>query len=119
MRRAFFNALAALGLAVLSFAALPAVAQGPIGTLARGAYVCELPGDAQGNAGVVQEDRSFTVLNASRYRSSGGGGTYLRREAVVEITTGPLAGDRFAVVSERFLRLMEGEKPGRMRCVRR
>lgn len=119
MTRAFLQALAALGLAVIAFAALPALAQGQIGTLTRGAYVCELPGDAAGRAGMVQEGASFTVLTSSRYSSASGGGTYLRRGDVVEMTSGPHAGVRFQVVAENFLRRIEDGKPGRMRCVRR
>ncbi len=119
MTRAFLQALTALGLAILAFAAWPALAQGQIGTLARGAYICELPGDAAGRAGEVQDGASFTVLTSSRYTANDGGGTYLRRGDVVEMTSGPHAGRRFRVLSENFLRLIEDDKPSRMRCVRR
>jgi hypothetical protein len=121
MLRAFLSALAALMLAVLTFAALPALAQeqGRIGTLERGAYVCELPGDAAGQAGVEQEALSFTIASASRYTSQAGGGTYLRRGDTVEMTSGPHVGTRYEIVSERFLRRLEGGQPGRLRCVKR
>lgn len=115
---AFIKALAALGLAVLAFAADPALAQRQIGTLERGAYVCELPGDATARAGIEQEQENFTIASASRYSSQAGSGTYLRRGDVVEMTSGPRTGERYQVVSERFLRKMDDGRPGRLRCVR-
>ena len=118
MLRAFLNALAALVLAAVAFAAIPAIAQGEIGTLERGAYVCELPGDATGRAGVVQPDENFTIASASRYTSPQGAGTYLRRGNVLEMTSGPRNGERYQVVSANFLRKLENGEPGRLRCVR-
>lgn len=118
MFRAFLEALAVLALAVLAFAALPALAQGKIGTVERGTYVCELPGDATGRAGVVQPDESFTIASASRYRSPHGSGTYLRRGDVLEMTSGPRNGERYRIVSDKFLRKLENGEPGRLRCIR-
>lgn len=118
MLRAFLNSLAALALAALAFAAIPALAQGEIGTLERGAYVCELPGDATGRAGIVQADASFSIDSASRYGSPQGSGTYLRRGNVLEMTSGPRNGERYQIVSEKFLRKLENGQPGRLRCVR-
>ena len=119
MLRAFLEALLALALALLAFSEAPAQAQGRIGTLERGTYVCELPGDAAGRAGIEQPDLGFTIGSASRYSSKDGPGTYLRRGNVVEMTSGPRNGDRFQVVSERFLRKLEDGKPGRLRCIKR
>lgn len=124
MSKASLNALAALVPAVIAFAALPALAQtdlreqGQIGTLERGAYVCELPGDAAGRAGIVQEELGFTIASASRYSSSDGPGTYLRRGATVEMTSGPRTGERYQVVTERFLRRLDNGQPGRLRCIK-
>ena len=118
MLRAFLNALAALALAALAFAALPALAQGEIGTLERGAYVCELPGDATGRAGVEQPEANFAITSASRYTSPQGSGTYLRRGNVLEMTSGPRNGERYQVISSKFLRKLENGDPGRLRCVR-
>jgi len=119
MARAFLHALAALALAMLAFTAFPAAAQGRIGTLAHGAYICELPGDAAGHAGIEQADSNFTIASASRYNSPQGPGTYLRRGDVVEMTSGPRNGERYQLVSENFLRKLEDGRPGRLRCVRR
>ena len=105
---------AAIGLAVL---AAPAAAEGSIGTLPRGAYVCELPGDAAGQAGIPQPDAGFTIESSSRYSASQGGGTYLRRGGMLMMTSGPRQGERFTIVSEGFLRRMENSGPGRLRCV--
>lgn len=98
--------------------AAPAFAQGAIGTVARGAFACELPGDAAGQAGIPQPDRSFTIESASRYSSPQGGGSYLRRGNTLTMTSGPRQGESFLVVSEGFLRLIEDGRPGRLRCVR-
>jgi len=118
MSHAFLKALAALVLAAPAFAALPAAAQGKIGTLERGQYVCELPGDAAGRAGVEQEGENFTISSASRYTAPDGSGTYLRRGNVLEMTSGARNGARYQVVSERFLRKLEDGTPGRLRCVK-
>jgi hypothetical protein len=98
--------------------AVPAFAQGAIGTVERGAYVCELPGDAGARAGVVQPERALTIESASRYSSPQGSGTYLRRGDILQLTSGPRQGESYAVISGGFLRLIEDGKPGRLRCVR-
>ena len=105
---------------VLLAAALPAsaFAQGAIGTVERGLFVCELPGDAAGRAGVPQPERNFTIESASRYSSAQGSGSYLRRGDTLTLTSGPRQGESYAVISEGFLRLIEGGRPGRLRCVR-
>jgi len=95
----------------------PALAQGAIGTVSRGTFACELPGDAAGQASIPQPDRNITIENASRYSSPQGGGSYLRRGDTLTLTSGPRQGESFAVISEGFLRLLEGGKPGRLRCV--
>jgi hypothetical protein len=113
------SGMKALPLALLAatLAAAPAFAQGAIGTVARGSYSCELPGDAGGRAGVAQPDRNFTIQSSSRYGSPQGNGTYLRRGDTLTLTSGPRQGESYAVVSEHFLRKIEGGRPGRLRCV--
>lgn len=98
--------------------AQPAFAQGAIGVAERGAYVCELPGDAGSVAGIVQPSLALTIESASRYSSPQGGGTYLRRGDTLVLTSGPRQGESYAVVSASFLRRIEDGKPGRLRCVR-
>lgn len=106
---------------VISLAALVAAAgasaQGTIGTVPRGGYVCELPGDAAGAVGRPQPDAGFTILSASRYASPQGEGTYLRRGDTLAMTSGPRQGDSYAIVADGFLRKVEAGKPGRLRCV--
>lgn len=99
--------------------ASPALAQDRIGTIERGTYNCELPGDAAGTVGIPQPDESFTITAASRYSSPQGEGTYLRRGNVVTMTSGPRNGTRYAVESQGYLRKIENGQPGRLRCVRR
>jgi hypothetical protein len=106
-------------LALAAPLASPALAQGAIGTVARGTFACELPGDAAGQAGISQPERNLTIESASRYSSPQGSGSYLRRGDMLTLTSGPRQGERYAVLSEDFLRLIEGGQPGRMRCVRR
>lgn len=96
----------------------PASAQGAIGTIPRGTFVCELPGDAAGRAGIAQPDRNLTIESASRYSSPQGGGSYLRRGETLTLTSGPRQGESYAIVSDGFLRLIEAGKAGRLRCVR-
>lgn len=98
--------------------AVPALAQGAIGTVERGVYICELPGDAGGRAGIVQPERELTIQSASRYSSPQGSGTYLRRGDILVLTSGPRQGESYSVVGNGFLRLNEDGKPGRLRCVR-
>ena len=109
---------ASLSLLVLCSIAAPAAAQGAIGTVERGSYVCELPGDAAGKAGIEQPQRNFTIESASRYSSPQGEGTYLRRGDVLTLTSGPRKGETFSVFSTGRLRLLEDGRPGRLRCVR-
>ena len=103
---------------LLAVAAAPALAQGAIGTLERGSYVCELPGNAAGRAGVEQPEQGFTIESASRYSSPQGAGTYLRRGGTVVLTSGPRQGESYVLVSGGFLRRIENGQPGRLRCVR-
>lgn len=98
--------------------AAPALAQGAIGTVERGGYTCELPGDAGGKAGIAQRDRAFAIESASRYSSKQGSGTYLRRGNTLTFTSGARQGESYAVISTGFLRRIEGGQPGRLRCVR-
>lgn len=115
MKRILFIVLAASA-AVFSTSA---VAQEQIGTIEQGRYVCELPGDAAGAAGIPQPDESFTITSASRYTSPQGEGTYLRRGDRVTMTSGPRNGDSYAIISRGFLRKIENGEPSRLRCVRR
>jgi len=113
MKRRFLSILLAVGLAS------PAFAQGAIGTVQRGTFACELPGDAGGQAGVAQPARDITIESASRYSSPQGQGSYLRRGDTLTLTSGPRQGESYAVITEGFLRLIEGGQPGRLRCVLR
>ena len=108
----------ALPLLLIAGLAVPAMAQGPIGTIERGTYLCELPGDAGGRAGIPQPDREFTIISASRYSAPQGKGTYLRRGDTLLLSTGPRQGESYAVVGTGFLRQIEDGKPGRLRCIR-
>lgn len=97
----------------------PAQAQSEIGTIERGRYVCELPGDVRGEAGIEQPDENFTIASASRYLSPQGNGTYLRRGDRVQMTSGPRNGTSYQIIGRDFLRKIEANgEPGRLRCFR-
>jgi len=100
--------------------AAPALAQGPVGTAARGSYSCELPGNAAGAAGIAQPEANFRIASASRYQSAQGDGTYLRQGDTIRFTSGPRKGEAYGLESENFLRRLGPDgKPTRLRCVRR
>tara|TARA_A100001391_G_scaffold46046_1_gene27088 strand:+ start:8811 stop:9164 length:354 start_codon:yes stop_codon:yes gene_type:complete len=110
--------LTTLALASAAIAA-PTLAQNEIGTIERGTYICELPGDVRGTAGIPQPQANFTIESASRYTSPQGNGTYLRRGNEVRMTSGPRNGDAYRVISRSFLRLLDADgTPGKLRCIR-
>ena len=105
--------------ALLAASASIAFAQGPIDTVERGVYVCELPGDDANFAAVPQPERNFTIQTSSRYSSPQGDGTYLRRGNRVEITSGPRRGESYLVIHPGFLRDRQADgTAGRLRCIR-
>lgn len=99
--------------------AAPVAAEGPIGTIERGRYVCELPSDIPGEVAQEQPEENFEIAGASRYRSPQGGGTYLRRGDRVVMSSGPRNGVEYAVISPSMVRKVENGQPGRLRCYRR
>ncbi len=115
MRRLILSALPALVLA----ASASAAPGGPIGTLPRGPYVCELPGDALGPTGERQPQYDFTVIHGSSYRAGGQRGVYLLTGDRVAFTSGPFDGVRFHRLGDGFLRRIEADgSDGPLRCVR-
>jgi hypothetical protein len=116
--------LIAAGLASLA-ACAPAqtvrpVPGGQIGVLQQGLYVCELPGDATGAAGIRQTGQDFSVHNASRYSTPTGRGTYLLTGDLVEMTSGPKRGQKYRKLSNNFLRELDtASRETDLRCVRR
>jgi hypothetical protein len=107
--------------ALLLLVAAPAIGApgGAIGTMQRGHYVCELPGDANGPAGLRVPDSDFTITNASSYQSMGLSGTYLLTDNVLTMTSGPMQGQRYRKKSGNFLRLIAPDgSDSALRCVR-
>ena len=102
-------------------AAGPAIAApgGPIATLQLGGYVCELPGDATGPAGLRVPEQDFSIINASSYATGKGRGSYLLTGNRMAITSGPKKGQRFHRLSASFLRMMDADgSDSALRCVR-
>jgi hypothetical protein len=113
-----FAAILGIGSALIAISALSA-SGGRLGTLERGAWACELPGDAEVSRGVPVPEAGFEITNSSTYSADGGRGNYLRTGDRVTMTTGPRKGDRYSVESERFLRKLgeTGEETG-LRCIK-
>lgn len=103
-----------------AIAALAAPAHGEIlKTMPHGPYECALPGTAAGAAWIVQEEESFTISRASRYRNAQGRGTYLLKGDDLIFTAGPKNGQRLRRTGPNELRAinLDGSN-GRMICVR-
>ncbi len=104
---------------IVSAAPAANAANGRLGTLPHGIYVCSLPGDAGGTAWRELPDMGFTIGNASTYRTNEGVGTYLLTGERVTFTRGSMKGMMFDRISDTTL--MYREKDGskdRVRCVR-
>lgn len=112
------SVLIALSVFALSGAA-HAVSGGKLGTLGRGIYTCELPGDATSSRGIEVPEAGFEVTHSSTYRTERGRGIYLRTGDNVTMTSGPKKGERYVLKNENFLRKIDedGKETG-MRCVR-
>jgi hypothetical protein len=94
-------------------------ADGRLGTLPLGQYVCSVPGDATGSARIVDEAAGFDIVTSSSYRKGGGTGTYLLTGTDLRMTSGPMDGARFERESRTVVRALtrDGE-PTRVTCVR-
>ena len=109
-----------LGIALIADGA-PALAgvNGRVDTLERGAYACEMPGDAASRRGVPVPEEGFTITNGSAYAADGKNGTYLRVGDIVTMTSGPRKGSRYALKNERHLKkLAQDGNPTGLRCVK-
>lgn len=112
--------LALIGLALLTQGgAALAVESSRIGTLDRGSYSCELPGDAASQRGVPVPEEDFNIINGSSYSADGASGIYLRTGDSVTMTSGPRKGNRYELKNKRFLRKLDANgKPTGLRCIR-
>ncbi|MDP9056971.1 MAG: hypothetical protein M3N34_06550 [Pseudomonadota bacterium] len=91
-----------------------------IQTLPLGAYMCELPGDAMHAAGVRVPAEDFAVVHSSTYESGGKQGSYLLTANVIQMTSGPRAGEKFHRISNNFLRKLSADgTDSELRCIRR
>ena len=106
-------------LALAALAAAPSLAQGRLGLLPQGEYVCALPGNASGTAWNEVEGRNFAITGASSYTAGNGSGTYLLEGKRVTFTRGPMKGMRMMRVSSGMLQEVGRDgKLGRLRCHR-
>lgn len=106
-------------LPVIAMSGAPAVAQGRLGLLPQGEYICSLPGNAGGAAWQEVPGQSFTVTGSSGYRMESGNGTYLKEGKRVTFTRGPLRDKRMMQVSTGMLQEIDRNGSlGRLRCHR-
>jgi len=91
-----------------------------IQTLPLGAYSCELPGDAMHAVGRRVPAEDFAVVHSSTYESGGQQGSYLMIANIIEMTSGPRAGEKFHRISNNFLRKLSPDgTDSELRCIRR
>ena len=99
--------------------AAPSLAQGRLGLLPQGEYICALPGSADGPAWNEVEGHGFSITGASSYSTEKGSGTYLLEGNRVTFTRGPLKGHKMMQVSSGLLQEYGPDgKLGRLRCHR-
>lgn len=104
---------------VASLFAGPSLAQGRLGLLAQGEYVCALPGTAAGAAWEEDPSRHFTVTGASSYKTADGTGTYLLEGRALTFTRGPMKGLKMMVMNSGLLQEVDAEgHMSRLRCHR-
>ncbi len=102
-----------------TLAASPALAQGRLGLLPQGEYICALPGSADGSAWQEVEGRNFAITGASSYTAGNGSGTYLLEGKRITFTRGPMKGMRMMRVSSGMLQEVDRSgKLSRLRCHR-
>lgn len=112
-------AISAALLAAVCPAPLVAAPGGQLGTLPRGPYVCELPGDATGAVGIAQPAFDFTVTNASTYRTASGKGIYLLTGDRLTFTSGPHDGLTYRRIYSGFLRRTGADgRDSTLRCIK-
>jgi hypothetical protein len=100
--------------------AAPAMAApgGELGTMPKGSYACERPGDATGALGVRVPDEDFTVENGSAYITARGRGVYLLTGDRLVMTSGPFQGATYRRKSGGFLRRLAADgSETDLRCV--
>jgi hypothetical protein len=96
------------------------VSGGKIGTLERGYYSCERPGDIATEYAEPVPEEDFEIIGASRYQTSEGRGIYLRTGDLVQMTSGPKNGTHYSLKNSKFLRRLDSSgEPDELRCVRR
>lgn len=112
--------LFAVGLAMMAAAPARAGGEGPVFTVKRGDYACELPGTALTSAGLRQPGEDFSIRQGSIYTTATGRGSYLASGDEIRMTSGPKIGERFRRESENFLRKLTADgRESDLRCIRR
>lgn len=117
MKRTITILAAALSLPVITGPALAAPG-GELGTMPKGNYACELPGDATGAIGVRAPDEDFAVENGSAYTTDRGRGVYLLTGDRLVMTSGPFQGATYRRKSGGFLRRLTADgSESDLRCI--
>ncbi len=112
---AILTAALALPVTIQSATAAPG---GELGTMPKGSYTCELPGDATGALGVRAPEEDFAVENGSAYTTTRGRGVYLLTGDRLVVTSGPFQGSIYRRQSGGFLRRLAADgSDSDLRCV--
>lgn len=117
MKRSIAILTAAVALPALNGPALAAPG-GELGTMPKGSYACELPGDATGALGVRAPDEDFSIENGSAYTTARGRGVYLLTGDRLVMTSGPFQGTMYRRKSGGFLRRLAADgSESNLRCI--
>lgn len=117
MKRSIAILTAALALPALNCPVLAAPG-GELGTMPKGSYACELPGDATGALGVRAPDEDFSIENGSAYTTARGRGVYLLTGDRLVMTSGPFQGAMYRRKSGGFLRRLAADgSESNLRCI--
>ncbi|WP_292959578.1 hypothetical protein [Novosphingobium sp. UBA1939] len=116
-RRLFPASLAVIGSLVVT-APVEAVPGGPIHTLLRGRWICELPGDAEMQPTALPDDSFRAIPDSSYQMADGKRGTYALFGRILTMTSGPLKGRRYQLNNRAMARQIDaaGEFIG-PRCI--
>jgi len=117
IRRLFPAPLILIGALVVT-APAQAVSGGPLHTLLRGRWICELPGDAEMQPTALPDDSFRAIPDSSYQMADGQRGTYALFGRILTMTSGPLKGRRFQLNNRAMARQIDsaGQFTG-PRCV--
>jgi hypothetical protein len=117
--RAFWQSCLCVGFVLILPNGAMAQDEGPLLTIRRGDFICELPGTALTSAGIRQPAEDFSIRHGSTYVTATGRGSYMASGDQIRMTSGPKAGQRYRRVSDATLRKLSADgRDSDLRCIR-